>query len=232
MAESSYLGYASQLPGLEDRNPYSHPSKFIDRPGSTELVVLNVRRPSEMLVVNKLREAVDQWRDLVTRAPPTQHAGSFSWWFEEAEAEGFRPYWGQREAIETIAFLVEVEHCQDAMKLIDTYQDVPNPTLIDTGVEFQTTTDGVRQVLRLRSDGAYDTINLPDEGLARFALKMATGTGKTLVMALATAWSYFHARREATHRCPRTSSSSHPTSSSSSVCGRILRTHSSSVSTR
>ncbi|MGH9071558.1 MAG: DEAD/DEAH box helicase family protein, partial [Acidimicrobiales bacterium] len=39
-------------------------------------------------------------------------------------------------------------------------------------------------------------IGLPPEGLARFAAKMATGSGKTLVMALVIVWSYFHARRE------------------------------------
>jgi len=197
MAESSFLGYASQLPGLEDRDPYSHPSKFVQKlPGSTELTVVNERRPSEMLVVNKLREAVDEWRDSGYEGASRTTKRLFRWWFEEAEAHGFRPYWGQREALETIAFLVEVEKRRDAMGLIEAYQDVPNPSLIDQGIEFQTTTDGVRQVLRRRADGAFDTISLPDEGLARFALKMATGTGKTLVMALATVWSYFHARRE------------------------------------
>jgi type III restriction enzyme len=197
VAESSYLGYASQLPGLEDRDPYSHPSKFVQKlPGSTELAVVNERRPSEMLVVNRLREAVDDWRDSGYEGASKTTRRLFRWWFEEAEADGFRPYWGQREAIETIAYLVEIERCRDVMTPIDTYQDVPDPTLIEQGIEFQTTTDGVRQVLRRRSDGALDTIPLPDEGIARFALKMATGTGKTLVTALATVWSYFHARRE------------------------------------
>jgi type III restriction enzyme len=197
MAESSFLGYASQLPGLEDRDPYAHPSKFVQKlPGSTELSVVNERRPSGMLVVNKLRDAVDEWRDSGYEGASTTTRRLFRWWFEEAEAEGFRPYWGQREAVETVAYLVEVERCRDVMALIEAYQDVPNPTLIDQGIDFQTTTDGVRQVLRRRADGAFDTIDLPHEGVARFALKMATGTGKTLVMALVTVWSYFHARRE------------------------------------
>jgi type III restriction enzyme len=197
VAESPFLGYASQLPGLEDRDPYSHPSKFVQKlPGSEALTVVNERRPSEMLIVNKLREAVDDWRDSGYDGASATTRRLFRWWFDEAEAEGLRPYWGQREAIETVAFLVEIEECRDVMPLIETYQDVPDPNLIEQGVSFQTTTDGVRQVLRRRADGGVDTINLSDEGLARFALKMATGTGKTLVMALATVWSYFHARRE------------------------------------
>ena len=149
-----------------------------------------------MLVVNKLREAVDDWRDSGYEGASNTTKRLFRWWFEEAESDGFQPYWGQREAIETIAFLVEVERCRDVLNLIEAYQDVPDPNLLEQGIAFQTTADGVRQVLRRRADGGLDTINLPEQGLARFGLKMATGTGKTLVMALATVWSYFHARRE------------------------------------
>src|SRR6266545_1951541 len=36
----------------------------------------------------------------------------------------------------------------------------------------------------------------PPEGLSRYAVKMATGSGKTVVMALVIAWSWFHRRFE------------------------------------
>ena len=36
------------------------------------------------------------------------------------------------------------------------------------------------------------TQDLPDENLRRYAFKMATGSGKTVVMAMAIVWSYFH----------------------------------------
>ena len=40
-------------------------------------------------------------------------------------------------------------------------------------------------------------LRLPlDDGFARYCTKMATGSGKTKVMALAIAWQYFNARRE------------------------------------
>ena len=52
-------------------------------------------------------------------------------------------------------------------------------------VEFQTTMDGRRQILRyvaeLDADGVQD---LPTEDLRRYAFKMATGSGKTWVMAM------------------------------------------------
>jgi len=87
VAESSFLGYASQLPGLEDRDAYSHPSKFVQKlPGSTELTVVNERRPSGMLVVNKLREAVDQWRASGYDDASKTTKRLFRWWFEQAEA--------------------------------------------------------------------------------------------------------------------------------------------------
>jgi type III restriction enzyme len=53
--------------------------------------------------------------------------------------------------------------------------------------------DGRRQIRRyvpeLEKDGIQD---LPPEDLCRYAFKMATGSGKTWVMAMAVAWSYFH----------------------------------------
>lgn len=197
MAQKSSLGYDLPLPGLEDRDPYSEPTSFVRKlPGSDELELVPERRPSEMLVVNKLRAAVGAWRRSGYDGASDTTKSLFRWWFEEAETAGFRPYWAQREAVETLAYLVEVERCRDVKELIDGYQDVPDPNLIEHGIAFQTTPDGVRQVVRRKSGGGVDIIDLPPEDLARFALKMATGTGKTLVMALVVVWSYFHARRE------------------------------------
>jgi type III restriction enzyme len=197
MADKTGFGYELQLPGLEDRDPYSQPTSFVRKvSGSDELELVPERRPSEMLVVNELRRAVDAWRESGYEGGTDTTLALFRWWFEEAEAAGFRPYWAQREAIETLAYLVEVEGRRDVKDLIDRYQDVPNPNLIEQGIEFQTTSAGVRQVVRRKPGGAVDIIDLPPEDLARYALKMATGTGKTLVTALLVAWSYFHARRE------------------------------------
>jgi type III restriction enzyme len=53
--------------------------------------------------------------------------------------------------------------------------------------------EGWRQIHRnvpdLDSNGVQD---LPPEDLRRFAFKMATGSGKTWVIAMAIVWSYFH----------------------------------------
>ena len=56
--------------------------------------------------------------------------------------------------------------------------------------------DGRRQIRRyvpeLDGEGVQD---LPPEDLRRFAFKMATGSGKTWVMAMAVVWSHFHKQR-------------------------------------
>ena len=56
--------------------------------------------------------------------------------------------------------------------------------------------DGRRQLRRyvpeLDGEGVQD---LPPEDLRRFAFKMATGSGKTWVMAMAIVWSHFHKKR-------------------------------------
>ena len=49
-----------------------------------------------------------------------------------------------------------------------------------------------RYVAELGREGVQD---LPPEDLARYALKMATGEGKTWVMAMAIVWSHFHKKR-------------------------------------
>lgn len=63
----------------------------------------------------------------------------------------------------------------------------------DEDIRFQTSMDGSRQISRyipeLESDQVQD---LPAENLRRYAFKMATGSGKTVVMAMAIVWSYFH----------------------------------------
>jgi type III restriction enzyme len=198
LANKSGLGYDLQLPGLDDRDPYSEPKSFVRKVSATgELELVPERRPSEMPVVNKLRAQVAEWRQSGYDGASDTTETLFRWWFEEAETAGFRPYWAQREALETLAYLVEVERGRDVKELIDRYHDVPDPSLTEPGIEFQTTQDGVRQVVWRKQSGAVNIIDLPPENLSRFALKMATGTGKTLVMALIVAWSYFHARREA-----------------------------------
>ena len=77
----------------------------------------------------------------------------FEYWFEEDhEIAGFdapfRYYFCQREAIETLAWLVEIDGRRDARALVETYATVTQRDLISKNIEFQTTMDGRRQLRR------------------------------------------------------------------------------------
>jgi type III restriction enzyme len=126
------------------------------------------------------------------------HQAAFRYWFdEEHEVPGFsgafRYHFCQREAMETLAYLVEVAKVFDAKAMVDAYATAGIGSLLDKSVEFSTTPEGGRRISRyfpeLEKTGIQD---LPPENLARYAFKMATGSGKTWVMAMAVVWSYFH----------------------------------------
>ena len=77
-----------------------------------------------MLLINKLRAAVDQWRADAYPGASAVTKRLFNYWFEEdhlVDGEVFRYWFGQREAMETLAYLVEIEKIRDAKVLVDTY---------------------------------------------------------------------------------------------------------------
>ena len=74
----------------------------------------------------------------------------------------FRYYFAQQEAVETIVYL------HDTVQVKDKYD-----------------------LMRFDSSGAISA-GMFDEDWRRFVIKMATGSGKTKVLSLVLAWSYFH----------------------------------------
>ena len=77
----------------------------------------------------------------------------------------------------------------------DFVEPLTKPRLLKP-VEFRTTIDGRRQIWRYVAElDADDVQDLPPENLRRFAFKMATGSGKTWVMAMLIVWAYFHKKR-------------------------------------
>ena len=121
-------------------------------------------------LVQKIREQVKTWRDNNYSGASETSKALLNWWFNtphlrEQDNETrteFRYYFAQREAIETIIYLYDV------VKVRDKYD-----------------------LMRFDSSGAVST-GFFDEEWRRFVIKMATGTGKTKVMSLAIAWSFFH----------------------------------------
>ena len=69
-------------------------------------------------------------------------------------------------------------------------------TALETDLIHQTTMDGKRPDSSLHSQVGSETVqDLPLGKFAPYAFKMATGSGKTVVMAMLTVWSFFHRRK-------------------------------------
>ena len=126
-------------------------------------------------LVAKIRCKVKEFRDAgYAGASPTSRS-LLNWWFREPhlmpQADGsmaeFRYFFAQQEAVETIVYLY------DAARVKDKYD-----------------------LMRFDSTGAVSA-GMFDETWRRFVVKMATGSGKTKVLSLVLAWSYFHKLYEA-----------------------------------
>jgi len=136
----------------------------------TELLHPDQRQPSKAYLVNALRKAVFAWRNqgYPGVAPTTQRLLQF--WFNEdhiVNKEPFQFWFCQKEAIETLIYVYEV---------------MKKRNFIDMARDF-----GAGPIQGY--DPSYDQYPL-------YAFKMATGSGKTFVMALSIVWQYFNYKWE------------------------------------
>jgi type III restriction enzyme len=121
-------------------------------------------------LVATLRKKVKEWRDSDYEGASPTSSALLKWWFQTEhltpDSDGnmfsFKYYFAQREAVETIMYLHEIAKIKDKYDL-----------------------------LRFDSSGAVSA-GMFMESWKRFVIKMATGTGKTKVLSLVLAWSFFH----------------------------------------
>jgi len=121
-------------------------------------------------LVANVRQEVAAWRAAGYQEASDTSRALLQWWFEthhlieqaEAAQDEFRYYFAQREAVESVIWLHDVRKVRDKFDL-----------------------------LRFDASGAVSS-NMFDEEWPRFVVKMATGAGKTKVLSLLIAWSYFH----------------------------------------
>jgi type III restriction enzyme len=192
--------YDKELPEIPGRLPWEKPTQHLDKDENhpTRWRVVEGRRPSNLLLVPKIREAVDAWREAGYPDATEVSKRLLQFWFEEDhEVPGFNVpfrYWFcQREAIETLIWLVEITGITDTVELIRQYATVPAFDGREEPLVFQTKMDGTRQIRRwVPEREAMGEQELPPENLRRYVFKMATGSGKTWVMVMAVVWSYFH----------------------------------------
>lgn len=120
-------------------------------------------------LVATLRKRVKEFRDGRYAGATETSRSLLNWWFNEPHlieqaygpATSFAYFFAQREAMETIVYLNDVVGVKDKHDL-----------------------------MRFDSSGAVSS-GMFDETWRRFVVKMATGSGKTKVLSLALAWSFF-----------------------------------------
>jgi type III restriction enzyme len=121
-------------------------------------------------LVAELRKRVKDWRDSGYAGARETSKSLLNWWFNTPhmmpQVDGtmaeFQYFFAQREALETIVYLYDVVGVKDKYDL-----------------------------MRFDSSGIVSA-GMFDETWRRFVVKMATGSGKTKVLSLALAWSFFH----------------------------------------
>lgn len=198
------ISYDKELPEIPGRCAWTKPDCFLVKDGEADggwRIDDSGRRPSKMLVVNKLRAAVDVWRDNGYQGASEVTQRLFAYWFDEDHnVPGFpipfRYYFGQREAIETLAYLVDVLEIKDIKDLTGAFAEIFKKDLLGDNLVYETTMEGKRRLRRYFPELGRDGLQeLPPEKLHRYAFKMATGSGKTWVMAMAIVWSHFHKKK-------------------------------------
>jgi type III restriction enzyme len=121
-------------------------------------------------LVPDLRKKVKVWRDSGYAGATDTSKSLLNWWFNTPhllpKSDGtmfeFQYYFAQQEALETIIYLYDVAGVRDKYDL-----------------------------MRFDSSGQVAS-SMFDEAWRRFVIKMATGSGKTKVLSLVIAWSFFH----------------------------------------
>jgi type III restriction enzyme len=121
-------------------------------------------------LVARIREEVGAWRDSGYAGASETSRALLHWWFDDdhvvqradGNTEPFRWYFAQREAVESVIWLYDVKHARDKFDL-----------------------------MRFDASGAVSAGLFPEDW-PRYVVKMATGAGKTKVLSLLIAWSFFH----------------------------------------
>ncbi|MDZ4185267.1 MAG: DEAD/DEAH box helicase family protein [Desulfuromonadales bacterium] len=121
-------------------------------------------------LVPQLRRKVKDWRDSGYVGATNTSKSLLNWWFNtphllprtDGTMAEFQYYFAQREALETIIYLYDLVGVKDKFDM-----------------------------MRFDGSGAVST-GMFDETWRRFVVKMATGTGKTKVLSLVLAWSFYH----------------------------------------
>lgn len=151
------------------------PRKTAQVEGQEDLLTAKVTTAA---CVPEIRKGVSEWRKKKYKGATDTTKALFNFWFatdhRRPDGQPFQYYPAQREALETLAWLYEVEKVRRHRDLVERFAKVPGIHVLQ-----------------------YDDF-------ARYAVKMATGSGKTKVMALTVAWHYLNAVAEGSDEYAKT----------------------------
>jgi len=128
------------------------------------------RKKSQAYLVNKLRDAVFNWREQGYSNTTKTTKRLLDFWFKEDhifDDKEFKFWFAQREAIETLIYIYEVMRKRKFVEM-----------MVDFG------------------EGKFSGYDPRADLYPQYCFKMATGSGKTFVMAFSVIWNYFNYKFE------------------------------------
>ena len=153
-------GEASKQPGRRDAGYWYK----TERTGSEQLKLFQEEQRDDLPLVNALRDDVRRWRNSKYESATNVTKELLRHWGREDLLR--RLFFCQREAVETIIYLVEILQREKGPRFTPKFSKDDLAKLVD-------------------SPNDPDTLDL-----IRYGCKMATGSGKTVVMAMLIAWAF------------------------------------------
>lgn len=157
-----------------------------EKVGSRQMRLFMEEERDDLVLVNLLREDVGRWRDANYRGASQVTKELMRHWFREDRPR--RLFFCQREAVETIIYLCELR--------------IPGRSSRTLFKEFALSEANLKRLLKgqraelglVRTDYEPTVIDQPLDSsllpLLRLGCKMATGSGKTVVMAALISWAF------------------------------------------
>lgn len=157
-----------------------------DKVGGAQSKLFVEEERDDLELVNALRRDVERWRESGYRGASSVTKDLLAHW--SSRDRGRRLFFCQREAVETIIYLAEIR--------------IPGRTSRTQFKDFAVTDEDIRQLLKGDRPGFYQTatdffptlVDTPADSsilpLQRLGCKMATGSGKTVVMSMLISWAF------------------------------------------
>lgn len=183
---SAYWRYRDDVP---EKMPGRRPAMYwykTKKVGEAQQDIFAEEQADELSLVNRLRTDVKRWRESGYRGASSITRELFAWWSRDDAPR--RLFYCQLEAVETLVYLLELA--------------LPDRLGASGFRNFEVSADDVRRLLA----GERPSFHGPDDeffprlvdapldeallALPRLGCKMATGSGKTVVMAMLITWAF------------------------------------------